>query len=164
MIPGSATNLLGLPFGWGAIFALMGTVATTLLGGGVLGVWIKTRAEMKAAETARAKVDIDGDAQLRREMWEDIAKLKLSNKDVARRLADAEQRLVGQSVELGQHRFLLKLVTDELDRVSPGNPVAKQAREMLMDLQRQAMPMSEEMAEISEMVAKLCRTDGNEEG
>lgn len=158
----AAANVMGLPFGWGAIFALLGTIITTLLGGGVLGMWIKTRAEMKAAQTARVKVDMDGEERLRAEMWKDIEALKVSKENMSRRLTAAETKLVEQSVELGQHRFLIKLVTDELDRVSPGNPVAKQARDMLMSMQRQAFPNADEIGPMLDIVALLCRTD--EEG
>lgn len=156
-------HLLGLPFGWGAIFSLIGA----LISGGTLGAWIKSRADerVKLAEirVTADKAESDSETQLRQEMWKDIEALKLSKEDQSRRLTLAETRLIEQSVELGQHRFLLKLVTDELDRVSPGNPVAKQAREMLRDMQRSALPAAEEIGPMAEIVAKLCREGPPEE-
>jgi hypothetical protein len=80
-----------------------------------------------------------GEEKLRSEMRNDmadlkveIAALKADKADVAIRLTRAESDIAGQKVEIGQQRFLLRLVVTELENVSPGNPIAKQAR-ILMD-------------------------------
>lgn len=152
----AASTLFGLPFGWGAILAALGTVVTTVFGGGAFGIWLKTRAENR-------RIGLDGDERLRSEMWKDIEALKLSKEETSRRLTLAETKLVEQSIELGQHRFLLQLVTDELDRVSPGNPVARQVRDMLRGLQREALPSAEEVGPMAEIMARMCKIDVDEE-
>src|SRR3546814_2268131 len=45
---------------------------------------------------------------------------------IAARLTKAEATIAAQAVRLGQQEFVLKLVITELDRVDPGNAVAKQ--------------------------------------
>src|SRR3546814_15633527 len=54
---------------------------------------------------------------------------------IAARLTKAEATIAAQAVRLGQQEFVLKLVITELDRVDPGNAVAKQARVLLEQVQ-----------------------------
>lgn len=78
------------------------------------------------------KGEADADTQLRSEMWKDIAALKIAKSEQGSRLTLAEARIAGQEVEIGQQRFILNLVISELENVSPGNAIARQAR-ILMD-------------------------------
>lgn len=61
----------------------------------------------------------------------DITDLKEANVDVAARLTAAELTIAWQTVRLGQQDFVIKLMTDELEVVSPGNAVARQVRTLL---------------------------------
>jgi hypothetical protein len=78
------------------------------------------------------KGEVDADTQLRSEMWKDIAALKIAKSEQGARLTLAEAEIAGQKVEIGQQRFILNLVISELENVSPGNAIARQAR-LLMD-------------------------------
>lgn len=139
----SSPDLAGLPFGWGAVVSLLNLCGF----GGIATVWIKNRAAYRTA-------DADADQKLRSEMWRDIEALKLSKDDVSRRLTLAEAKIASQTIQLGQQRFVLVLVIDELERVSPGNVVARQARVLLRDIQPAAIPTDEEIAPMVEAVTK----------
>ena len=138
-IPTSVTN-----FTWSAFFGLLAVI----INGTAFGVWLKTRPVTR-------KIDVDADEKLRSEMWKDIEALKLSKEDTSRRLTLAEARVAGQTVQIGQQRFVLMLVIDELERVSPGNSVARQARVMLREVQPAAMPQAEDLAALSRAVANI---------
>jgi len=135
--------LAGLPIGWGAIFGLLNLV----LGGGAVVAWIKNRAPMR-------KIDVDADERLRSEMWKDIEALKQSKDAVSRRVSIAEAQIVGQSIQIGQQRFVLTLVIDELERVQPDNSVARHARNLLRNIMPDAMPYPEEIAHMAETAMK----------
>jgi hypothetical protein len=129
------------------------SISTVLIGllnvfaGGAVVAWIRSRGGWKKAE-------IDSDAKIRDEMWKDIEKLKQAKDTQSRRLTVAEAQIAGQTIQIGQQRFILTLVIDELERVSPGNSVARQARVLFRDIQPQAMPYPEEIAEMTETIAR----------
>jgi hypothetical protein len=144
--------VLGLPFGWGAIFSLM----TTIGGGAGLGIWLKDRFQNR-------KLRVDSETKLRDEMWKDIANLKTAKEDSSRRLTIAETKISEQSSELGQLRFVVALVNAELERVSPGNAIAKQVRLLMDNLQtRASSSTTEETAIMAEIIAKMCMTGAGE--
>jgi len=158
-------SIFGLTFGWGAIFSLAGTIMTTVLGGGVLGVWLSKRAENR-------KVDLDGDATLRADMRtqmegmkQEIARLSLRDEEKGRRMTIAETRISQQDSQIGQLRFLLKLMNSELERVSPGNAIAREVRILMEALQEQATTSTnaEETGIMADVMSKLCVTKGPDE-
>lgn len=118
-----------------------------IVGGGAVAAWIKSRAPMR-------KIDLDADERLRSEMWKDIESLKQSKDAQSRRLTIAEAQIAGQTIQIGQQRFVLTLVIDELERVSPGNSVARTARLLLRDILPQGLTTSEEIAGLAETVMK----------
>lgn len=137
-------EIANLPFGWGAIFGFL-----NLLGlGAALTAWIKSRA-------ANRRVELDGDEKLRSEMWRDIEALKAADQDKSRRLTSAETRIASQTVEIGQLRFISKLVVNEIERLDPGNVIAMQARVLLETVQPAAMPQDDEIAPMTELLAKI---------
>lgn len=139
----SAPTLAGLPVGWAALIALINVVIS-----GSAVAWIRSRG-------AWLKNEADADAKLRNEMWRDIAQLKISNEDKGKRLTAAEQKIATQTVQIGQQRFILALLTDELERVSPGNSYARQARVLLDVIQPDAMPANDEITPITDLIAKM---------
>lgn len=146
---GEMAEVAGLPFGWGAI----ASTAVLILNGSAFGVWLKNRA-------ANRKVNVDADTQLREEMWKDIANLKLAKEDQSRRLTLAETKIASQTVQIGQLRFISTLLVDELERLDPQNSIARQARFLLQAVQPDAMPEAEEIAGMTEVIAKLSKTGG----
>lgn len=136
-------GIAGLPIGWGAIFSLINLI----LGGGVVVAWIKNRGPWR-------KIAVEADEQLRSEMWKDIEALKLSKDAQSRRMTVAEAQITGQAIQIGQQRFILTLVIDELERVSPGNTVARQARVLLRDILPPALANPDEIANMAETVMK----------
>lgn len=138
MIPTVVTN-----FTWSAFFGLV----IAVINGSAFAYWIKTRPVMR-------KVDVEADEKLRSEMWKDIAALKLAKDMQSSRLTIAEQRIAAQTIRIGQQGFILTLVIDELERVSPGNSVARQARVLLREVQPDAIPTDEEMAQLAAAVAR----------
>lgn len=132
--------------GWS--WTTIGVAMLNVLVGGALVTWLKTRA-------ANRKIDIDADEKLRSEMWRDIEALKLSKEQTSRRLTAAEAQIASQTIQLGQQRFILTLVIDELERVQPGNIVARQARVLLHELQPVVMPSPHEVAPMTETIATL---------
>ncbi|WP_242137390.1 hypothetical protein [Sphingomonas sp. TREG-RG-20F-R18-01] len=135
--------LAGLPFGWGAIIALINLA----LGSGVLAAWVRNRPKMR-------EMDLGADEQLRSEMWRDIEALKQSKDAQSRRMTIAEAQIAGQTIQIGQQRFVLTLVIDELERVSPGNSVARQARVLLREILPAALAHPEEIGHMAETVMK----------
>ncbi|MES3042656.1 hypothetical protein [Sphingomonas faeni] len=104
------------------IWTLVGLIVVAL--GGVItsivkqwGPWQKNASDDRAADFARLR--------------QDIADLKLVNTNVTARMSIAETTIVWQTVRLGQQDFVIKLMTDELEVVSPGNAVARQVRTLL---------------------------------
>ena len=95
---------------------------------GLFGIW---RLYM-IARPKMAQIEQDGEEKLRHEMWADIAGLKAAKSEMGARLTLAESKIATQQVEIGQQRFILNLVITELENVSPGNAIARQAR-ILMD-------------------------------
>lgn len=118
-----------------------------------LGIWIKWGPTWK-------KTEQDGEGRLRDEMWKDIANLKLAKEDTSRRLTIAETTIAAQTIKLGQQAFVINLVLDELERVNPGNTIARQAR-MLRKMQANAMPHPEEIGPMAEVMSKLCKEPGS---
>lgn len=135
--------LAGLPFGWGAIFAFINLV----LGSGALAAWIRNRPKMR-------EMDLGADERLRSEMWKDIESLKQSKDAQSRRMTIAEAQIAGQTIQIGQQRFVLTLVIDELERVSPGNSVARQARVLLREILPTAFTSPEEIGHLAETMMK----------
>lgn len=129
------------------------SISTVLLGilnifaGGAVVAWIRNRGTWK-------KDEAENEGRLRTEMWKDIEKLKQAKDTQSRRLTVAEAQIAGQTIQIGQQRFILTLVIDELERVSPGNSVARQARVLFRDIQPQAMPQPEEVAEMTETISR----------
>lgn len=142
-------EVANLPFGWGAIFALL----NLLLGGGAVVAWIKQRAGYR-------KVDVDADEKLRSEMWRDIEALKASKEDTSRRLTMAETKIASQTVQIGQLRFISALLVDELERIDPRNSIARQARLLLDHIQPDAMPAAEEVGSMAEVLARMKKIEG----
>jgi hypothetical protein len=130
-----------------SISAILLGVLNVLAGGSIVA-WIRSRGGWKKAE-------IESEEKIRGEMWNDIAALKLAKEGQSRRLTIAEAQIAGQTIQIGQQRFILTLVIDELERVSPGNSVARQARILFRDIQPQAMPAPEEVAEMTETIARV---------
>jgi hypothetical protein len=102
-----------------AVFALL----VPILGAIILAV-IKQWGPWKSGENEGRAADF---ARLR----QDIADLKLVNTNVTARLGTAESTIVWQTVRIGQQDFVIKLMTDELEIVSPGNPIARRVRTLL---------------------------------
>lgn len=114
-------------------------------GGGFAGVllavrwvlnWLTGRWDARAARIDAQDAKVDLQWQQIREATE--ARAETLTKDVtalAERLTAAEAKIAAQTVRLGQQEFVLKLVITELDRVDPGNTVAKQARILLEQVQ-----------------------------
>lgn len=142
----------GLPFGWGAIGAIMGIINALGLGA-IIVAWIKSRAPNR-------KIEVDADEKLRSEMWRDIAALKVSKEETGRRLTMAETKIASQTVEIGQLRFISKLVVDEIERLDPGNSIARQARILLETVQPAAMPNDSETVPLAEGILRLSRVRG----
>lgn len=115
-----ASTLSSNVFRGGALFV---TAISTV--GGIIMLIIKQRPAM-------LKLEQDGEEKLRSEMWTDITALKIAKAEMGSRLTLAESELATQKVEIGQQRFILNLVITELENVSPGNAIARQAR-ILMD-------------------------------
>lgn len=99
----------------GLIVVTIGTVSVAYIK--QWGPWQKNASDDRNADFARLR--------------QDIADLKLVNTNVTARLSVAETTIVWQTVRLGQQDFVIKLMTDELEVVSPGNPVARQVRALL---------------------------------
>lgn len=135
--------------------------------GGALTWWIKSRGGWK-------KNDDDAETQIRREMWADIAALKESKEKQAvrlenqsRRITLAETALSQQASEIGQLRFLIALAAAELERVAPDNPVARQIRLVMDQLEAAASHTahtnSEETGIMAEIMTKMCIIKGSNE-
>ena len=115
--------------------------------------WIKSRAPNR-------KIEVDADEKLRSEMWRDIEALKVSKEETGRRLTMAETKIASQTVEIGQLRFISKLVVDEIERLDPGNSIARQARVLLETVQPAAMPSDSETVPLAEGILRLSRVRG----
>ena len=87
------SHLAGLPFGWGAIFAL----ANLILGGGAITAWIKLRPKMREiSQTAEEKLRDDLIARVQRlESTAENAALKL---DAERARHEAEMTVMRHRV------------------------------------------------------------------
>lgn len=138
--------------GWTASTYILAIIA--LMNAGLI-TWLKMRGGWK-------KNELDADEKLRSEMWKDIEALKVSKEAQSRRITLAETRIQGQAIEIGQLRFVLKLLNDEIETVSPGNVIARQCRELLRNIQPSAMPSPEEIAPLADVLSKMCK-DGEEE-
>ncbi len=101
------------------------------------------------------KNETDADAVLRGEMWKDIAALKAAKDDQSRRLTVAETKIASQTVEIGQLRFVSKLLVNEIERLDPKNVIASQARVLLDTVQPMALPSDVEIASMAETVTKM---------
>jgi hypothetical protein len=119
-----------------------------ILNTGAVGAWIKARGGWMKNET-------DADAVLRGEMWKDIAALKAAKDDQSRRLTVAETKIASQTVEIGQLRFVSKLLVNEIERLDPKNVIASQARVLLDTVQPMALPSDVEIASMAETVTKM---------
>lgn len=122
---------------------------------GLFGVWrlyIIARPKMR-------EIEQDGEEKLRAEMWKDIAALKQSRTELGGRVTRAEAKIAAQGVELGQQRFIINLVITELENVSPGNAIARQAR-ILMDQVQPAAFARSAMKLDDELIDKLERETG----
>lgn len=139
----------GLPFGWGAIMGIINALGL----GAIMVAWIKSRAPNR-------KIEVDADEKLRSEMWRDIEALKVSKEETGRRLTMAETKIASQTVEIGQLRFISKLVVDEIERLDPGNSIARQARVLLETVQPAAMPSDSETVPLAENISRLSRVRG----
>lgn len=139
----------GLPFGWGAIMGIINALGI----GAIMVAWIKSRAPNR-------KIEVDADEKLRSEMWRDIEALKVSKEETGRRLTMAETKIASQTVEIGQLRFISKLVVDEIERLDPGNSIARQARVLLETVQPAAMPSDSETVPLAEGILRLSRVRG----
>jgi hypothetical protein len=139
-----APDLFGLPIGWGAIFGFINALGI----GAAIVAWIKNRGGWR-------KIDIDAEERMRAEMWKDIESLKQSKDAQSRRMTIAEAQIAGQTIQIGQQRFVLTLVIDELERVSPGNSVARQARVLLREILPPAFTSPEEIGHMAETMMKV---------
>ncbi len=107
---------------------------------GVFGIWrlyVIGRPKMR-------ELEIGADEQVRDELWKEINDLKRGRINDGRRLTINETHIAAQTIRLGQQEFVLKLVINELERVSPGNEVARQARMLLDQVQPAAFVMPPE--------------------
>jgi hypothetical protein len=123
----AATTALAIKTASGAsintgIWTLVAIMAP--IAGGIILAIIKQWGPWKTGESVGRAADF---ARLR----QDIADLKLVNTDVTTRMAAAESTIVWQTVRLGQQDFVIKMMTDELEVVSPGNLVARRVRTLL---------------------------------
>lgn len=146
-----------------------GAVNAASAGGGFAGVllagrWLLNwltgrfdkRQEMLDAQDAR--VDQEWRA-IRESMRAEIDALKAAKAVFERRLTTAEGLIATQTVRLGQQEFVLKLVITELDRVDPGNAVAKQAKILLEQVQPAAFATrSAPTAEEAALIDRIDRT------
>lgn len=128
-------DIVGIPIGWGAVFSII----NLLLGGSAIVAWIKNRGAWR-------KIALDADEQLRSEMWKDIEALKKSKEVQSQRMTRAEAQIAGQTIQIGQQRFVLTLVIEELERIDPGNSVARQARALLLNILPPAFAYPADMA------------------
>lgn len=129
---------------------------------GALTWWIRGR-------STTMKIELDADAALRGEYAEhlenvkaDVQRLLVRDEEKGRRLTIAETKISQQDSQIGQLRFLLSLMNAELERVSPGNAIARQVRIMMDDLQAQTTMSSnaEETGQMADIMSKLCVTKG----
>ena len=123
-------------------------------------VWLKGAPERAAAQTAADAVKSDGEEQMRKEMWEEIATLKLRDEEKGRRISMAEARIAGQTVRLGQQAFVITMLLDEIERLSPGNTIARSAK-ALINMQADQMPNADEIAPMADIMSKLCVEPGS---
>ena len=134
------------------IWTLVGIVASGVLA--AIAAWMRFGPVWK-------KTEQDGDTQLRSEMWKDIEALKQAKENQSRRLTVAETKLSEQASQIGQLRFLVALLNTELERVSPGNPIAVQVRVVMEQLQMQASSShANDVGEMAETMSKLCKEIG----
>lgn len=136
------------------VWTLVGLVIVTI--GTVAVAYIKGWGPWREKEIA-------ADEKLRDEMWKDIAELKLSKQDQGRRLTMAETKLAEQESQIGQLRFLVRLLNNELERVSPGNTIAKEVRlvmDNLNDFASARRASSEDMGAMVDSMSKLCVVKG----
>lgn len=118
---------------------------------GLFGIW-------RLYVVARPKMlelEMDGEEKLRSEMWRDIAALKEAKTLMGERLTKAEAQIAAQRIEIGQQRFVLNLVITELENVSPGNPIARQARILMDQVQPAAFPMVRGTDQDRDLIDKL---------
>lgn len=132
--------------GWSPSTYILAFIA--ILNTGAVGAWIKARGGWIASE-------VDADAKLRSEMWKDIAALKAAKDDQSRRLTLAETKIASQTVEIGQLRFVSRLLVDEVERIDPGNAIARQARILFDTVQPMALPSDVEIASMAESVVNV---------
>lgn len=132
--------------GWSPSSYLLLFIA--VLNTGAVGTWLKARGGWMKTET-------DADAALRSEMWKDIAALKSAKDDQSRRLTVAETKIASQTIEIGQLRFVSRLLVDEVERIDPGNAVARQARVLFDTVQPMALPSDNEVASMTESVVSV---------
>ena len=97
---------------------------------------------------------------VRNAMLDAIEALKVSKDETGRRLTMAETKIASQTVEIGQLRFISKLVVDEIERLDPGNSIARQARVLLETVQPAAMPSDSETVPLAEGILRLSRVRG----
>lgn len=88
----SAPNVLGLPIGWGAIFGMVNAV----LGGGILGAWIKLRPKMR-------EVNLTAEEKLRDDLIARVQKLESAAETAAAKL-EAERARHEAEMSIMRHR------------------------------------------------------------
>jgi predicted glycoside hydrolase/deacetylase ChbG (UPF0249 family) len=109
-------NVAGLPFGWGAIFAL----ANLLLGGGVVTAWVKLRPKMREiAQTAEEKLRDDLMERVRK--LEAAAEAQAAAREAERARHEAEMSIMRHRVNnsdqcLDALLLLLKTSPDKVDQ------------------------------------------------
>lgn len=122
---------------------------------GLFGIWrlyVIARPKMRELEQ-------NGEEKLRSEMWKDIAALKDAKADMSKRISAAEAEIAANRIEIGQQRFILNLVITELEVVSPGNAIARQAR-LLMDAVQPAAFVVHEPVKDRDLMDTLNETKG----
>lgn len=143
-------------------------VTAASAGGGFAGVllavrwllnWLTGRLDARAAriDAQDKKVDLEWQ-QIREGLRSENDALRTDVTALAERITSAESKIASQTVRIGQQEFVLKLVITELDRVDPGNAVAKQARILLEHVQPAAFP--KRRAPTADEAALLDRIDG----
>jgi hypothetical protein len=105
---------------------------------GILGIAVATAFRVWPAIK---QLSMDESAQLRADRRADYAQLKadmeaLKASDAAKetRIAAAETHCAAVTLRIGQLEFVFRMVMDELEAISPGNDVARRAKELIAAL------------------------------
>lgn len=90
-------------------------------------VWPALR-QMTISEAAQLRKDRRADFSA---LKQDMELLKLDNENMKARMAMTNQHSAAVTVRISQLEFVFRMVMDELEQISPGNDVARRAKELV---------------------------------